>query len=99
MPQALEIALESARATGEECELELLPGPGNEPGNQHATRVQRARLDRDPARLDRAPAENSSVFILRDVSAAKQMERDSENLRRQRALVEMSALLAHEIIR
>ena len=39
----------------------------------------------------------SSVFILRDVSAAKQLERDSEHLRRERALVEMSALLAHEI--
>ncbi|MGA7967787.1 MAG: HAMP domain-containing sensor histidine kinase [Terriglobales bacterium] len=98
LPQALVSALESARATGEECELELPPGPGNEPGNQHATKssaspvwiaIRHAWIERR--------AENSSVFILRDVSAAKQMERDSENLRRQHALVEMSALLAHEI--
>jgi len=37
------------------------------------------------------------VFILRDVSEAKKLERDREHLRRQQALVEMSALLAHEI--
>ncbi len=37
------------------------------------------------------------MFIVRDISAAKQIERDSEKLRRQQALVEMSALLAHEI--
>jgi two-component system sensor histidine kinase FlrB len=37
------------------------------------------------------------VFILRDVSEAKKLEHDREHLRRQQALVEMSALLAHEI--
>jgi signal transduction histidine kinase len=39
----------------------------------------------------------TSVFILRDVSDAKKLEQDREQLRRQQALVEMSALLAHEI--
>jgi two-component system sensor histidine kinase FlrB len=39
----------------------------------------------------------TSVFILRDVSEAKKLEQDREQLRRQQALVEMSALLAHEI--
>jgi len=47
--------------------------------------------------LDPAPDAASSIFILRDISAAKQLERDRENFRRQQALVEMSALLAHEI--
>jgi two-component system sensor histidine kinase FlrB len=43
------------------------------------------------------PEHSTSVFILRDVSEAKKLERERENVRRQQALVEMSALLAHEI--
>ena len=39
----------------------------------------------------------NSVFILRDVSESKKLEREREEMRRQQALVEMSALLAHEI--
>jgi signal transduction histidine kinase len=50
--------------------------------------IRHAWLERNP---------ESSVFILRDTSAAKQMEQEREHLRRQQALVEMSALLAHEI--
>jgi two-component system sensor histidine kinase FlrB len=47
--------------------------------------------------LEQTPARSTSVFILRDVSEAKKLEHDREHLRRQQALVEMSALLAHEI--
>lgn len=47
--------------------------------------------------LEQGPAHATSVFILRDVSEAKKLEQDREHLRRQQALVEMSALLAHEI--
>ncbi len=47
--------------------------------------------------LEQSQAHATSVFILRDVSEAKKLERDREHLRRQQALVEMSALLAHEI--
>ncbi len=47
--------------------------------------------------LEQSPARATSVFILRDVSEAKELEHDREHLRRQQALVEMSALLAHEI--
>ena len=47
--------------------------------------------------LEQSPAHATSVFILRDVSEAKKLEHDREHLRRQQALVEMSALLAHEI--
>ncbi len=39
----------------------------------------------------------SSIFILRDLSAAKRLEGEHECLRRRQALAEMSALLAHEI--
>lgn len=37
------------------------------------------------------------VFILRDVSAAKRLARERDRLRREQALAEMSAVLAHEI--
>jgi len=47
--------------------------------------------------LEQSEAHATSVFILRDVSEAKKLEHDREQLRRQQALVEMSALLAHEI--
>ena len=47
--------------------------------------------------LEQSPVRATSVFILRDVSEAKKLEHDREHLRRQQALVEMSALLAHEI--
>jgi two-component system sensor histidine kinase FlrB len=47
--------------------------------------------------LEQSEAHATSVLILRDVSEAKKLEHDREHLRRQQALVEMSALLAHEI--
>ncbi len=47
--------------------------------------------------LEQGPAHATSVCSLRDVSEAKKLEHDREHLRRQQALVEMSALLAHEI--
>lgn len=39
----------------------------------------------------------SSIFILRDVSQAKELEQQRERQQRERALAEMSAMLAHEI--
>jgi signal transduction histidine kinase len=42
-------------------------------------------------------ANSSSVFILRDVSERKRLEEAQAKLRREQALAEMSALLAHEI--
>ena len=86
LPPLLAGALESARRSGEERELELTAD--STPPVWVAIRH---------AWLERNPDTGSSVFILRDTSAAKQMECDRENLRRQQALVEMSALLAHEI--
>lgn len=47
--------------------------------------------------LEECEESPTSVFILRDISDAKRLEGERETLRRQQALVEMSALLAHEI--
>jgi two-component system sensor histidine kinase FlrB len=46
---------------------------------------------------DGAVADSESVFILRDVSDAKRLVRERDKLRREQALAEMSAVLAHEI--
>jgi two-component system sensor histidine kinase FlrB len=51
-----------------------------------------------PAMSEEAAGNDAaSIFILRDVSEAKRMVREREKLRRQQALAEMSAVLAHEI--
>ncbi len=39
----------------------------------------------------------SSIFILRDISESKHLERAQDTLRRRQALAELSALLAHEV--
>ena len=86
LPPALAAALDSARQSGEEREIKLPGGMGP----QVWVAVRHAWIERNANVA-------SSVFILRDSSAAKQMEREREQIRRQQALVEMSALLAHEI--
>lgn len=85
LPDPLLAALQFARDTGEERELSLAS-----PDGQRSTwvAVRHAWLDQD---------HSTSVFILRDVSETKKLERERENVRRQQALVEISALLAHEI--
>ena len=51
--------------------------------------------------LRRAPLEamqgESAVYILRDVSEARRLEQEREELRRRQALADMAAMLAHEI--
>lgn len=42
-------------------------------------------------------SQQHTIYILRDVSEQKRMERERERIRRQEALAEMSAVLAHEI--
>jgi signal transduction histidine kinase len=86
LPPALARALARSRESGEEQEIELSRGAE---GTVWVA-LRHAWLEQNSDR-------KSSVFILRDTSAARQLERDRENLRRQQALVEMSALLAHEI--
>lgn len=95
LPAPVAAVLDRARDSGEEVEL---PPCDLAVSNQSSTlaptpvwlAVRHAWLEQNPAR-------STSVFILRDVSEAKKLERDREHLGRQRALVEMSALLAHEI--
>ncbi|HXZ21090.1 MAG TPA: ATP-binding protein [Candidatus Acidoferrales bacterium] len=108
LPAALSAALDRARQTGEESELALfLPPPGLDPASSDleqsssnqpgSSQVNPAWVAIRHAWLEQGPAHATSVFILRDVSEAKKLEHEREQLRRQQALVEMSALLAHEI--
>jgi len=101
LPAALSSALDRARRSGEEFELPLstpLPifdQPTSSPptlrlANPIWVAIRHAWLEQSQARA-------TSVFILRDVSESRKLEQDREHLRRQQALVEMSALLAHEI--
>jgi two-component system sensor histidine kinase FlrB len=74
------------------------PGSSQSGSSQSgSSRVDPAWVAIRHAWLEQGPAHATSVFILRDVSEAKKLEHDREHLRRQQALVEMSALLAHEI--
>jgi two-component system sensor histidine kinase FlrB len=100
LPVALSAALERARQTGEEFELSL----SSRPPPLEQTSKQSPLHPSSPlwvairhAWLEQSAARATSVFILRDVSEAKKLEQDRELLRRQQALVEVSALLAHEI--
>ncbi len=102
LPGALSTALEQARETGEELELPLSDfnplGSSQALADQSASHpAVRAWVALRHAWLEQGDARATSVFILRDVSEAKKLEQDREHLRRQQALVEMSALLAHEI--
>ena len=94
LPFALSTALDRVRATGEEVELALSDLTSHTSGADPAAAEWVAIRH---AWLEQSPAQATSVFILRDVSEAKKLEHDREELRRQQALVEMSALLAHEI--
>ncbi len=97
LPAALFEALERARHDRAEAELELAvrnAGVGTEPGGAPAASLWVAIRH---AWLDQSSERAASIFILRDISAAKQLDEDREHLRRQQALVEMSALLSHEI--
>ncbi len=82
----LALALDEARKGAQEREL-LLEGEGPDA----------AWMALRHAWLEKDGPQDTSVFILRDISEAKKLEKEREDLRRQQALVEMSALLAHEI--
>jgi signal transduction histidine kinase len=91
LPAAVAAALDRAREIEGETELEL-------PSDESAQlAIKSTWIAVRHAWLEQTPAAVTSVFILRDVSEVKKLERDREQLRRQQALVEMSALLAHEI--
>ncbi len=83
--------------TGEEAELSLSNFDPSDLTVSASIRADPVWVALRHAWLEQSEARATSVFILRDVSEAKKLEHDREHLRRQQALVEMSALLAHEI--
>ncbi len=94
LPAPVAAVLDRARQSGEEVEL---PPYDLATLNSSAQSLTATWVAVRHAWLEQGPARSTSVFILRDVSEAKKLERDREHFGRQQALVEMSALLAHEI--
>jgi two-component system sensor histidine kinase FlrB len=80
--------LELSRATRGEQEQKI----SSSPFSAGTTRWLAARHAAIPGNTS-----DASVFILRDVSERKRLEEAQERLQRERALAEMSAVLAHEI--
>jgi signal transduction histidine kinase len=80
--------LQRAQAGGGEQEQHIADGVGGE-------RWLAARHAAVPDQSD--GAESVSIFILQDVSDAKRLVLERDKLRREQALAEMSAILAHEI--
>src|SRR5450759_2719725 len=99
LPATLRTALDRARQTGEESELPLscLDSSSSNPSSSNPSHPIWVAIRHAWLEQSQSPAQATSVFILRDVSEAKKLEQDREHLRRQQALVEISALLAHEI--
>ena len=104
LPRALQAALKQACESGEEAEFALSEpdpaSPSSEVRSENAGSIEPDHLGWAAIRhawLDESASHPVSVFILRDISDAKKLEHEREHVRRQQALVEMSALLAHEI--
>jgi len=93
-PGELRDVFERARREPGEQEQCLSDGSGGERwlAVRHA-----AVKDKDAADHESDGAKCVSVFILRDVSDAKRLVEERDKLRREQALAEMSAILAHEI--
>jgi two-component system sensor histidine kinase FlrB len=105
LPIVLEPTLASSQSLSSASDLSLCPPAGeprgeNEPDSNQLSTSSGAKsiwVALRHAWLEQNGDHATSVYILRDVSEAKKLEQDREQLRRQQALVEMSALLAHEI--
>jgi signal transduction histidine kinase len=101
LPEPLSAALDRARRTGEEIELPLfyssLERPDLRSDRFPSTSANPLWVAIRHAWLEQSTASATSIFILRDISETKNLEQEREQLRRQQALVEVSALLAHEI--
>ena len=94
LPPAIAAALARARCQTEEIELAL---SSNSHSQTSSTPSPPAWTAIRHAALEQNEKPGTSVFILRDISEAKKLERERERLRHKDALVEVSALLAHEI--
>jgi two-component system sensor histidine kinase FlrB len=64
---------------------------------RHAALKDKDLKDKDSENDGSDGADCVSIFILRDVSDAKRLVQERDKLRREQALAEMSAILAHEI--
>jgi len=101
-PSALRELLDRARyepGEQEQCFHEqcFKDGPGPDgPGEERWLAVKYAAVKTRNVEDDEDGGPES-IFILRDVSDAKRLVREREKLRREQALAEMSAILAHEI--
>jgi two-component system sensor histidine kinase FlrB len=95
IPGELRDLLQRARSKPDEQEQCLTDSHGGERwlAVRHAAMKEKEKeKDAEPDGTDCA-----SIFILRDVSDAKRLVRERDKLRREQALAEMSAILAHEI--
>jgi two-component system sensor histidine kinase FlrB len=86
VPTELRDLLQRARSEGGEQEQRLKDGNGGE----RWLAVRHALVGENGA-------DSVSIFILRDVSEGKRLVQERDKLRREQALAEMSAVLAHEI--
>jgi two-component system sensor histidine kinase FlrB len=95
IPGELRDLLQRARSKPDEQEQCLTDSHGGERwlAVRHAAMKEKEKeKDAEPDGTDCV-----SIFILRDVSDAKRLVRERDKLRREQALAEMSAILAHEI--
>jgi len=85
LPSSVRQLLDRARGGASEQELRIAGAAGT----ARWLAARHAVIAKDAA--------SSSVYILRDISESKRLEEAQARLRRDRALAEMSALLAHEV--
>jgi signal transduction histidine kinase len=104
LPEELRNLLQRARSAAGEQEQCLSQASGDERwiAARHApvTNAEAEQAEAEQAEAEQAEAEKKeceSIYILRDVSDAKRLVRERDKLRREQALAEMSAVLAHEI--
>ncbi|HKM49127.1 MAG TPA: ATP-binding protein [Terriglobales bacterium] len=103
VPDELRELLERARSESAEQEHCFLDASGNEfwLAVRHATvkekTVQEKGNENGKEREQEGGSDRASIFILRDVSDAKRLATERDRLRREQALAEMAAILAHEI--
>ena len=101
MPDELRELLQFARSEPGEQEHCFLDAKRNECwlAVRHAT-VQEKTVQENENRKEKAQegsADCASIFILRDLSDAKRLATERDQLRREQALAEMAAILAHEM--
>ena len=92
-PCELRALLQRAQSESGEQEQYLT----GERGDERWIAVRHAAVEAAAQTTEAHGGNRDSIFILRDVSDAKRLVRERDKLRREQALAEMSAILAHEI--